>query len=109
MLKFSLRLSDSAVRWAAFAFAAAETALATSMAAAMVLGSKAIEKLLPCMKWNTRFKFWQLNCVPAAEAAPLLPDRAVSTQLPPCDDDAWIRRRRRRELVRVGHLAADSK
>ena len=71
-------------------------------------GSKAIEKLLPCMKWNTRFKFWQLNCVPAAEAAPLLPDGAVAPQLPPCDDDARIRRRRRRELVRVGHLAADS-
>ena len=38
-IKFSFRLSDSAVRVAAFAFAlaAAETALATSMAAAMVL------------------------------------------------------------------------
>ena len=41
-----MRLSDSAVREAAFAFAlaAAETALATSMAAAIVLGSNSIKK-----------------------------------------------------------------
>ena len=50
-----------------------------------------------------------MNCVPAAEAAPLLPDGAVAAQLPPGDDDARVRRRRRRELVRVGHLVADSK
>ena len=43
VLKFSFRLSDSAVRWAAFAFAEAETALATSMAAEMVLEAKQLK------------------------------------------------------------------